>query len=228
MALIKSHHQIEIRFTPILNFDTLSKSIIAPYLKISSSFNIEEENSVRQRITLGFDSETYKIVFHWDRLILTTSAPIDNFNKAGSIIEEPFFSILQKIIKLEEFGKVLNCLYYRVKVNSKDAYDNSKFTKDFLSKNTISILPFTDSGVVIEKIVNGETTNVSIGPYLGIIDVQKRGIKFAESERKELSKPGGIIADVKIFKIVDKVSFRDYQGITEEAEKIFESVWKLL
>ena len=66
MALIKSHHQIEIRFTPILNFDTLSKSIIAPYLKISSSFNIEEENSVRQRIILGFDSETYKIVFHWD------------------------------------------------------------------------------------------------------------------------------------------------------------------
>lgn len=226
MAIIETFHQFEIRFTPILNFQTSSRKIIAPYLSRTNSINIEWENTFKQRITLNFDNDAYSITFLWDRILFQTSVGIINLKNSNSIIEEPFFAIFSKIVNLEEFGQVINCLFFTVTANINIVYDNNRFKNDFLSDDLESILPFTDSDITLDQLINEDIIKLNFGPYIGIEDLQKRGIKYSIDQQNELSAEGGILADLKIVKVLNSISFKNYQFIFEESNSVLEKIWQ--
>ncbi|RWY53882.1 hypothetical protein [Mucilaginibacter gilvus] len=226
MAIIQSFHQFEIRFTPILNFHILSRTIIAPYLTRTSSVNIENENLIKQRITLIFDSEGFNISLFWDRIIFQTSSNLKNLAESNSIVEEPFFSIFKKITSLDEFGNILNCLFNIVTINVNADYKLENFKKVFLKDDLNEILPYKDVAITLNEIVNNNVTEVSFGPYVGIEDLTNRKIKYSLIHEEELRTAGGVFSDLKIVDEVDSVDFKTYQGFAEKANIVLTRIWK--
>lgn len=225
MASIEVFHQFEIRYSPIFNFPLVSREIIGPYISRTSSINMQEENSIKERITLNFDNDTNSIVFLWDRMLFNTSYGIFGLKNNNSVIEEPFFSLFSKISALKSFEQVKNCLFYSVAVNVSKNYDNNKFATEFLQPTIKSILPFDDNAVTLAKEENDNITNLNFGPYMGIEDLRKRGLKYPLNQQEALNASGGILVDLKIVKVLNSINFKSYQKIFSESNSIKERIW---
>ena len=98
MEIIVPVHQFEIRFTPILNFSNSIKEILAPFIKFSDTPpQVQRENTILETITFNANSNTL-ITVSWDRIILRHEGDIEKLSENNSIIEEPLFTIFNKII----------------------------------------------------------------------------------------------------------------------------------
>jgi hypothetical protein len=219
-------HQFEIRFVPIVDFDILSKKIIAPYLSRTCSIKIDKENTFQQRITIGFDNDSYSIILLWDRILFITASNIETLTTSNSVIEEPFFSIFSKISKLEQFIAVNNCLFYIVSINLIESYKPENFKKNFQKDSLVGILDFNDSAITLDKIRGDDLVNLTFGPYIGLEDLEKRGIKYSVEKQSELSVSGGILADLRILKSVKEINFKSYCAIFNESNAILKNIWQ--
>src|SRR4051812_39699224 len=100
--------QFEIRYTAILDFASRYKSIVSPFLKLST-FSIQDLGMLEEHIQLGFTKDSFTLDLRWDRMIFTTQVKISNlYEKSGPT--SSYFEIFERLKALDSFGQVQNIL----------------------------------------------------------------------------------------------------------------------
>lgn len=227
MSVYSLVNQIEIRFTPILDFAEVSKSLMAPYIQLTDRFNLENENTFKQKIDLYFDSLNYGISLYNDRIFLrTTTTEISKLTENNSIITEPFLSIFEKLAKSVSFGKINNTLYHLVALNHNKEYDLDKFKTAFFSPSLPTLFNTIDCSITLESNkTDDEQFNLSFGPYLGENDLLRRNINLSTINNKEILEAGGVIADLNIVGLSPIFNLKTYREKAKTAENIIRTLW---
>lgn len=226
-------HQFEIRFTTLLNFSNVVRPIVAPFAKLATRTIVDNENLISEKISLIFDDEFYQILILSDRIIFRSDRyDVNNLLQNNSFIEEPFFNIFNKIFELQDFGKITNVLFWSFYINTQPSKQFENVREEFKVKNFnadgyISFIPrLTDMAITLEsKDEHGSQLSITTGPYIGIEDLTKRGLKVNDKALLvELANVGEII-EYKYFMITSKVNFSIYKELTKKAEAIIQQKW---
>lgn len=171
--------QLEIRFSPILNFNHINKELVAPYVKFSKKLNVENENRLDERIVLVDD--LLSIFISWDRLIFKGQNNLDALLLENSKLDHVFFGIFSKIKDLESFDSISSVLFistYVLKSRQNTKNGNTIFLNNTVTDKVKSLLPnSTDSAVVIERKNLKDVESLNFGPYNGVQDLENRLIK---------------------------------------------------
>jgi len=228
MSSFIAAHQLEVRFTFILDFSQSIKKILSPISQMADNIGIEKEGTLHERITMGFDNEGYIISSMSDKLIFRYQGlDIKKLVDKNSPVESYFFSILEKLCSLETFGKITNFLSLATLVDTNDdsvEKNFSAFRQTFLNQN--SNLPvFNDVAITLDNKMVGNEKSIVFGPYTGRQDLLKRNIEIYPSIR-ELSDQKGFMTEIKLFKISSKFSFSDYKEIINETINLKDNILK--
>jgi hypothetical protein len=233
-VIITPVHQFEIRYSTIINFTSVVRPVIAPFVKLASRVIIDNENLITEKITLIFDDEFYHISVFSDRIIFRCERfDTSDLANNNSFIEEPFFNIYDKISQLPDFGTTNSILYFTFYVNTQTSKKIETLRKEFIESNFSSnscvsmISGLTDIAVTLEaKEEDGSALSISTGPYLGIEDINKRNFNISDKKLLgELENLGQII-DYKHFMLTSKANFGLYKGLNRKANTIIRQRWE--
>lgn len=223
-------HQFEIRYTKILNFQSLMGEVISPFVPMALDIITENEKAVQHcRYTLLFQG--YSIIVTWDRVLIRYEGDLKVLTENNSIIEEPFFNLFDKIKNIGSFGNVLNCLCVTHIINHFDTVPtdiNKDFIGDYLNKINIEkiITNPTDVSIILEKNTEGKQITLQFGPYVGIIDLQKRNIFPQNPDIEQHLNIVGEMAEIKILEMLKSISFAKYKELLKMTFEYQESLWK--
>src|ERR1035437_4996311 len=223
-------HQFEIRYTKILNFQSLMGEVISPFVPMALDIITENEKAVQHcRYTLLFQG--YSIIVTWDRVLIRYDGDLKVLTENNSIIEEPFFNLFDKIKNIGSFGNVLNCLCVTHIINHFDTVPtdiNKDFIGDYLNKINIEkiITNPTDVSIILEKNTEGKQITLQFGPYVGIIDLQKRNIFPQNPDIEQHLNIVGEMAEIKILEMLKSISFAKYKELLKMTFEYQESLWK--
>ena len=224
--------QFEIRYDHILNFSQIARKILAPFVRLSQSIKIENQNTVEERIVLNFEEEDYLIIVNWDRILIKGQNSLKPFISNNSPIQMPFLAILERLKELEEFGSIKNVLFattYIKKFEIKKEELFSKFSEKYLKSETSNIMDTpNDLSVSLEDRDDNHETTVAFGPYNGISDLARRTIKPINFDTLEDANFYGIMLEYKHGYSTSSITFEDFRKLTKISNKIFEKSWKIL
>lgn len=178
MKIISPVFQFEIRFTPLIGFQNIIHEAVVPYSNLYSNASVSNELTKDIRFTLEFPETQHKIIIGWDRLVLRYEGIIERLGDANSIVDEPFFSLFERIKNLSQFGKVTSFLCYSILIkkieNNKEAIVEN-FTNRYYSSAFKQIdNEWNDVAFILEKHTGEKNVSIQHGPYLGLDDLDKR------------------------------------------------------
>lgn len=232
MSQIVPVFQFEVRYNHILNFSQIARKILAPFVRLSQSINIENQNTLQERIVLNFEEENYLIIVSWDRILIKGQNSLTPFVSKNSPIQMPFLAILARLKELEEFGSILNVLYavtYIKKFSIEKEELFTRFSDKYLNTETKNIMDNpNDLAVILEDRGSEHETTVMIGPYFGISDLDRRTIKPINSSTLDDSDFFGIMLEYKQGYTTNNITFDEFEKLTKTSHKIFERSWKML
>ena len=216
--------QLEIRYTHILNFSSISREIVAPFIKLCSNFNVINEGTLEESLRLEFLEDAFWIEFRWDRAILLTEGDLSRFDDENSSIKT-FFDILKIFRQQNSFGVIKNYLQlvFLVKTSKESAQEVlSKFKDDYLNDKIYKFVKNpSDLSVVIEKSTEGMFESVTLGPYL-YKDIAMRGLlPFKSSGLESLNHPDahGRMVLQQIVENTTEYSFKTFRDKVRNIEK---------
>jgi len=202
---VNSRFQFEIRYTPILNFNSVYKELLSPYLKLASGFKIHGQNSPQEHIELIFEEDHFHIDARWDRLIFVTEGDLANLTDDTSITKI-YFEIFDKFKGIKTFGKVNNYVTYAVGVDTRA--DSSKeeiitnFKSTYLKDEALKFVSNEiDPDIAITYEYERDDINhfISFGPYLYESDLNRRNLSPYKSEDvSEIHSSNGYMIEYRI------------------------------
>ena len=224
--------QFEIRYQHILNFSQIARKVLSPYVRLAQSINLENQNTVNERVILNFEDEDYIIIANWDRILIKAQGDTKKYIAKNSPIEAPFFSMLEHIRKLEEFGSITSVLFAMNAIKKldkkKDALVNHVMEKVVSAEAATIVDNTTDLALQLTDKKSGAEKNVTFGPYFGEHELTKRPIIPVNIESLgDVYFFGGMV-EYRYFETRKDVSFADFKKIVKEAETSIEKVWKIL
>jgi len=229
MDKIVSVFQFEIRYNHILNFSQIARKILSPYVKLAQSIKLENQNTINEQIILNFENDDYVIIVSWDRILIKGQESLDNYIIKNSPIEMPFFSILNKISSLEEFGSIQNILLAVNYIKEIEKTNLSKFMEKTIQETTSNVLDdLTDIAITLERNKKNEKVMLSFGPYSGPLELSNRPLVPVNLKTLSNTNFSGVMLEYKCFKIVNKVTFNDFINMTKESNELFKKVWNTL
>lgn len=233
MAIFTPVHQFEIRYTRILNFAQFAAKAVAPFVPLCIDFQVEQENSKNPRYVLFFG--TYQIIVQNDRMVLRYEGEMNALIEKGSIVQESFLLLYQKVEEIETFGKATNLLLYNIVVKSNDdeQADESKVDVDqFLDKyvrltETQKIIDSpSDASIALVKNEGTVQINVTFGPYFGVTDINNRNQILFTNEMLALSKTTGQMCELKFVESdASEVNFAKYKSLVKLGFNYIEKLW---
>lgn len=224
--------QFEIRYQHILNFSQIARKVLSPYVRLAQSINLENQNTVNERVILNFEDEDYTIIANWDRILIKAQGETKKYTAKNSPIEAPFFSMLEHIRKLEEFGSITSVLFAMNAIKKLDKKEEDlvdHVIEKAVSNEASKILDnTTDLALQLTDKKSGLEQSVTFGPYFGEHELTKRAIIPVNIESLgDIDFFGGMV-EYKYFETRKDVSFTDFEKIVKEAESSIEKVWKIL
>lgn len=218
-------HQFEIRYTPILDFDMGSKKIVSPFIKLVNSFQIEQENTHRQRISLKFNEDFDTIGVWWDRIFIKTIATDGNFTESPSSFTSLFQPIFEKLKELDSFGNIHTIIFHTIAVKPyvgeiKDIINDFK-SEYFTDKIDDFCKDAQDYGVVIESQKNEKHITCNLGPYVGVEDLIKRNIGTLTDDKYNQR---GRMITVTITATKEDITHKYYKELNELANSYIEKL----
>lgn len=217
MSIFYPRFHFEVRYSHILNFSTVVKDVLSPYLRLVTSFKISNQGLLEENIKLLFEDDAYAIDVRWDKIIFTAENDINRFNDENSPISI-FFEILDKLGKKESFGMITNCVFMAVMVNISEE-KHEKILKDFkgqyLNSNTDKFFTEPDDiAIVLEKQENDRLTSITIGPY-SPKDIPRRNLIPFKSQELfiKLAEKNGIMMEMKVFENNKNINFKYFKEL---------------
>lgn len=212
--------QFEIRYTPILDFSQMYRSLISPYLRLTADFAIQNQNSLDEYVVLKFRSENYHIDCRWDKIIFLSEGNRDDLLKPQGPIFM-FFEIFNKISIGPTFGKVVNAvLASHSLIESK--YSNEEIVTRFKEKFFQPGVAFqiaglkTDMGVALEFTNDSTIFKLRYGPFDYKKDVKDfnlnpHSLKAIDSYKDDK----GIIVEALYYQEISKVNFETFRNFDQ-------------
>ncbi|WP_040254123.1 hypothetical protein [Psychroserpens mesophilus] len=231
--MINTAFQFEIRFTKILDFSEISRSLLAPFVKLASDVSVDKQNSTEEMTILKFDEDNYLIMVSWDRLVLRGQGEIKTFVKKKSYVEIPFLKILDRIKSIEGFGNIKSFLFATTYVAKLDtSLDNlPKLFKSKIFNDDLEDISseFSDYAIVmLEKKESGDLTEIRFGPYLNPTDIMNRTIVPLNINRLGDIEFTGVIFEYKNFLKSNEINLDNFSKEEEKSTKIFSDLCKKL
>lgn len=222
-------HQFEIRYSSILNFPKAIGEVLAPFVKLASRLNIDQENSHNEKVTLFFDEEQYIITAAWDRIIFKKENLTQDLSENNSILESPFLDIFSKLKEEKSFGEITNYLFYSFNVKVVDKQIN-EVKDDFINQRLhnlfISKIPnVSDVGVSLEFEEKNGRVILNSGPYLGLEDIQKRSFNLIYPIPEGLVGKTGELAEFRYHESGKKFTFAMYKEIKKIQDSYLNKLW---
>lgn len=200
----------EVRYTHILNFSTVIKEILSPYLKLASSFIIGNQGTLEESYRLDFEEDSLWFDCRWDRMIFLSERNIDRFKEENSPIKF-FFEIADKLAKRETFGiytnyivivdllKVTDQTFEQVRDEMKSGYLTIK--TDELIKNP------DDIAITLQKNTKNKDITLGFGPFSQNDIIERKLIPFKSQELLNILEASGKLMEVKIFEKTGEINF---------------------
>lgn len=231
MSPIVSAFQFEVRYNHILNFSQIARKILAPYVKLSQSIKIENENSLNERLILNFEEDNYIIIVSWDRILLRGQHELSSYTSKNSPIEIPFLKILNRLKELDEFGSIKNVLFAITFIGEYKIDENklfSRFANNFLLSNTPHILEnANDLAITLEDKHPTRETAISFGPYTGSAELSRRSILPVNIASLGDTDFNGLMMEYRHGYETNEVTFDDFIKLTVDAQKVFKNASKI-
>ncbi len=232
MDALTTVFQFEIRYNHILNFSQIARKILSPYVRLAQSIKIENQNTIEERIVFLFDEDDYVIIAGWDRILIKGQGSLDKYRAKNSSIETPFFSMLNHISSLDEFGTIQNVLFAANYIKKLDLVDDkllSKFMENTMKGDINKVLDKrTDISITLENKVAGEDQSVSFGPYFGKKELLRRTILPLNIDKLGDTDFKGLMAEYKCVKYKSDVSFNDFVNMAKVSDEVIDRIWKTI
>lgn len=208
--------QFEIRYTHILNFSTVIKEIISPFLKLASSFSIGNQGTPEESYRLDFEGDSFWIDCRWDRMIFLSERNIDRFKDENSPVQF-FFKIAEKLTKRETFGVFTN---YVLSVDFLKVLDDQfgKIKDDIKAKYLTSqtddiIMNPDDIAITLQKNNKNKDITLSFGPFSQNDINERKLIPFKSPELTSAASSSGILLEIKIFEKTGEINFHLFKEL---------------
>ncbi|MFH4963885.1 hypothetical protein V8G69_02695 [Gaetbulibacter sp. M235] len=230
MEVIVPVFQFEIRFNHILDFSQISRSLLAPFVKLAQSLKVDKQNTLEEIYSLNFEDDNYIIIVSWDRIVFKGQGSLETYTKKNSPIDTLFFGILDKIMSLSHFGGIQRSLFFATCISKVKGGD---FHFDTFSKNTLAFNPndilenSNDIAIVIESKTKKNETSITFGPYLGPKDLLKRTIGPVNISALDDLEFEGIMFEYKNFKLLSEIKFVDFVKNCTEFNDKFKKIWNI-
>ncbi|MFO7890371.1 MAG: hypothetical protein R6V04_08525 [bacterium] len=213
--------QLEVRYTPILDFTNFSRTLLAPYIKLTDRIGVDQENTFKETFQLISDKDKYLIAVNWDRIYLRGQGDITEMENDNSTVEQIFFQILGDILKYKEFAEIRSYLLFISTVwfpedDSGNVSNISHFTNNYIKSKATNLLNST-TDMALELIYKGDQneTTLTLGPYFGLDDLQKRKAQPSfEVEDFNLDREGQM-AEIKIFERNNHFDFNKFKELVK-------------
>jgi hypothetical protein len=220
--------QLEVRYTHLIDFRNIYKSIVQPYTKLGK-WEINNADTYQEYIVLRFEDEGYFIDFRWDRIVFVAEGKKENlFEINGPLIF--FQNMIDQLMKLEDFGKITAAILAEWLVLEIDKTEE-EVVKDFRERFFGTKLPlatdytFVDVGIIEEfKNVDSEI-KLQFGPFRPTEDIPRLKIQPLLSKNKNVfnDKRGILIQAV----ITDKDIIPDYNHFRKADRKLLSLIKQL-
>lgn len=232
MSVVIPVFQFEVRYNYILNFLNFYRKLLSPYLRLSSSIKIENQNTLDERLHLNFEDEKYIIIIGWDRIVIRGQGDLKSYLSKNSPIEMPFFDILEKMTKSDEFGGVLNVLLAINFIKKLDGNRDDLF-QDFISKSlkydASKILgDATDAAIRLETKSSSGEESINFGPYFGKVDLKNKNLYPVDVDALGDIDFSGIMMEYRCLKKASSISFKEFIAMAENGSNKFDKIWKRL
>lgn len=218
--------QIEVRYTPILNFASYSHKVLAPYVKLSTKVSVDKENTLREAIQLIFEEDKYTIAATLDRIWLRGQGRLEEMVDEGSAMNQIFIPLLKDIKAIETFGKIENYLLLALTIMFKEKGAKEKLVSDFkdrfITKNAREILAdISDIGIILEDRREEREDSITFGPYLGPEDLLKRSLKPTfEITEIDLDRIGQML-EIKLFRKGNKFDSDQFEELVSQYKEYY-------
>jgi len=179
MEFLVPRFQIEIKFTPLLNFSSIGKEVLSNFVSEVQTLNVLGENTINESIVLDYDQYN-RITLNFLSLILFTEGPIFHLSESNSFIEHPLLDILNQLKTVRGWGNINKVLYYGVFVKIQPDKSNEQVIQEFKtmyfnqSVNDIFGSEPKDYAFTIKNKIRNSEVYVEKGPYSGIKDLKAK------------------------------------------------------
>ncbi len=232
MDTLTTVFQFEIRYNHILNFSQIARKILSPYVRLAKRITLENQNTIEERIIFNFDDDDYLIIVNWDRILIKGQGSLSAFTVKNSPIQTPFFTILEDIRALKEFGSIQNVLFavnYIKKLDIESEHITERFIEKTMQDGVSKILgKNTDVAIILDAKETGDEKTVTFGPYFGTKELMSRPIIPVNLSNLEDTDFTGLMLEYKHFKQTSDSSFSEFVSMANISNKIIERVWKTL
>jgi hypothetical protein len=207
-------HQFEVRYTPILAFADLYKSVFNKYLKIAD-FRIQKEGTIEEFIVVRFKKENFQIDCRWDRIIFLSQGDRNDISKPQGPLFK-FFEILKELSSDSKFGlirdAVLSIAYLEEDTGSFEEIVK-KFKEKYISNYSFDLPEFSeDYGIMIEFENKGKIFKQQFGPFNYKTDINTHNLTPLYDARPEEFKDfSGLIVDTTYYEKIDFVDFDTFK-----------------
>lgn len=218
--------QIEIRYTPILNFRDVYKPIVSPFLK-NGKFEIPNENTIQEQIKITYVSEGTVIDIRWDRIVfICDGKPSNLFLPKGPLFF--YLSIFEKLKKLQEFGEITNLLladWSLLEIDNKENEIIRDFKKSYL--NNVPKLDNTeaDLGISIDFREKEDIVKLMFGPYRSKSDIDVHNLRPISSKDTLASlNKKGILLHAIVVENTNQMDLSQFKKLEAKIETLFKQI----
>lgn len=219
--------QLEVRYTHILNFNSIIKEIISPFIKLGDSFNISNQGTLAEGIKINFEKDKFSIECMWDRMILITQDDVNQIGDKNATIKV-FFDIYEKLKEYSSFGELRNILLLVTVVHLNDKnYDQNleDLRNKYLTESNYDVLKnISDFSITLEKQRKNELKSITLGPYSSKERDRRNLNPFNNENLLSLYSKSGIMRDVKVWQEKHDITQLEIKNIVEEIKPYIEKL----
>ena len=202
--------QFEVRYTHILNFSSIIKDILGPYLKLASSFSISNQGVAEESYRLDFEEDSFWVDFRWDRMIFLSERNIDRFKHDNSQVQI-FFDIAEKLKQKETFGVISHYILLAdlLKVIDRPFQEiKGEIKTEYLTTNTDKIINEPDDlAITLQKNDRNKDITITFGPFAKNDIEARKLIPFKSPELLEHMNSSGVLIELKTFEKTGTVNY---------------------
>ncbi len=212
--------QFNIDYFHILTFREQYKEIISPYFSFENlSYEIENENTIHERIRLVFNNEKIALFIRKEGISIVFEGDVTELKDQNGVMK-PFWDIFERIKDFQGYSKSHrhSIVVHSVELLEQEKYEEILKTPPYLVLNPFKNL--TDFACVYESKSQESEYRFHFGAYSNV-DLNRHDLSpFKTKHNSDLKDGTGLLIRCEIKKAEKNPGFGKFKSLLNEAEKI--------
>lgn len=215
---IVARYQFELRYHPIFNFSSSYKDIVAPYVRNSQAFQIEDSEYGQEKVVMRYDEHQLVWEVRWDRMFFLAEGDVLSLSGKDSFAKL-FFELFEKFREMTGFGSLRTVFSRMHCVVPRDSHIQPADFAESIGIKSLSkqfnLRDLDDIAITIErKFESNSALRMTYGPFNGEEDIVRHKLLPMESVelKAALLRTNGILVDSLV---TDNVQNADYRTLAD-------------